>query len=77
MVRVRAVMGIIMAAGSGKGILPVAAAGAALMDMQPQYWVLAVAIAVWDSRKRGGNQNSISDIIKGNPSSQIFCLFGT
>lgn len=47
MVRVRAVMGIIMATGIGKGILPVAAAGAALMDMQPQYRVLAVAIAVW------------------------------
>lgn len=42
-----------------------------------QYRILAVAIAVWDSRKAGGNQNCISNIIKGNPTSQIFCFSGT
>ena len=76
MVWVRTVMGIIMAAGIGKGIFFIAAAGVAFVDMQPKDRILAVAISVWDPGKRGGNQNSISDIIKGNSPSQIFCLFG-
>ena len=73
--RVLAIFRVVMASGICKRVFCIAGAGSALMNVQSQYGVLAVAVAIGNAVKRRSYQNGVSDIVKGNGSTQIIIFF--
>lgn len=68
---------VVMAFGIGKGVVARSGTRSAFMDVESKYKVPAVARLVWNSIKRRGHEDGISNIIKRDDTPQTIIFFRT